>query len=84
MSLTSRGKVFFALTLVNAVLFLFYSRVVLTVTGFVNSFGTGPATSAIDMIPQAVVVSMLVIQAGAVAYFLGAFGQQRRAQRRPQ
>jgi hypothetical protein len=84
MSLSSRGRVFFAGTLVNAVLFVFYSRVVLTVTGLVNDFGTGPATPAIEMIPQAVVVAMLALQIGVTGYFLGAFGQQRKAQRRPQ
>lgn len=83
MTLISRGRVFFGGTLVNGVLFVFYSRVVLTVTGLVNSFGTGPATSAIEMVPQAVVVSMLVLQVGVTAYFLGAFGEQRQAGRRP-
>lgn len=79
MSLVSRGRVFFAGTLVNAILFVFYSRVVLTVTGVVNSFGTGPATGAIEMVPQALVVAMLALQAGVTAYFVGAFGQQRQA-----
>lgn len=77
MSTIGRSRVFFGGTLVNAILFVFYSRVVLTVMDVVNGFGTGPATPAISMIPQAVVVAMLGLQVGVTAYFLGAFGQQR-------
>jgi len=83
MSLISRGGVFFGGTLANGVIFVFYSRVVLTTTELVNSFGTGPATPAIEMIPQAVVLAMLTLQVGVTGYFLGAFGKQRQANRRP-
>ena len=83
MSVIQRGLVFSVGTGSNAILFLFHSRVVLEVVSIANSFPDGPATSAINLVPQAILIAIGIIQVVLVAYLLGAFGQQRTAQRRP-
>ena len=82
MSVIQRALVFSIGTGSNAILFLFHSRVILEIVGIANSFGDGPATPAINLVPQAILVAIGIIQVVLVAYLLGAFGQQRTAQRR--
>lgn len=83
MSVVRRGVVFFGGTIANAILFIFHSRVLLSVTDIANSFPSGPATPAIELLPQAVMGAILIIQVGLIAYFLGAFGEQRTATQGP-
>jgi len=83
MSVVQRGIVFFGGTLANAVLFVFHSRVLLTITSTANNLAAGPATPAINLLPQAVMGAILVIQVGLIAYFLAAFDQQRAVSQGP-
>ena len=83
MSIIGRGVVFSGLTLSNLVLFVFHSRVVLEIVEISQSFSSGPATGAINLLPQALVLAMLIIQVIATAYLLGAFSQQRTANQGP-
>jgi len=83
MSIIARGLVFSGLTVSNAVLFVFHSRVVLRIVAIAESFGTGPASPAINLLPQALMLAMLIIEVIAVSYLLGAFSQQRKATQGP-
>ncbi len=82
-SIIQRGIIFFGGTLANAVLFLFHSRVVLEVISVSESFPSGPATSAINLLPDVIMLAIAGIQLGLVAYLLGGLGQERTATRRP-
>lgn len=82
-SIISRGIVFFGGTLANAVLFLFHSRVVLEIMDVADGFAQGPATPAINMLPDVIMLAIAGIQLGLVAYFLGGLGEERTVTRGP-
>lgn len=79
MGALKRGIIFFAGTLSNGLLFLFHSRVVLEVLDYA---GQGPATGAMNMLPDAMVLAMGGLQIGLIVYLLGGFGKERAATRR--
>lgn len=83
MSVIQRGIVFAFITFSNAILFLFHSRVILEIVRVANEMGEGPATGAINLIPQAIMIGIAIIQVAAIAYFLGAFSEERTVTRRP-
>lgn len=83
MGVIGRFLVFFAITVANAILFVFHSRVVLSIVETANSFGTGPASGAINMLPVAMQLGMAILEVGAVLYLVGGLGQERTATRGP-
>ncbi len=82
MGIIQRGIIFSGGTLANAVLFLFHSRVVLEVQSVAQTFPTGPATPAINMLPDAIMLAIGALQLGLIAYFLGGLGEERSTIRR--
>lgn len=83
MSIIRRGIVFVAGTISNAILYIIHSRAVLEVLDIANTFPSGPATAALDMIPTAMVLAIGGIQAILVVYLLGGLQDQRTVRRRP-
>jgi hypothetical protein len=83
MSVIRRGVVFTVGTVSNAILFLFHSRVLLEVVSISNQFASGPATSAINLLPVAMQLAMGGLQVGLILYFIGGIGQERAESRRP-
>ena len=84
MGVVERSFVFLAITGGNAILFLFHSRVLLEVLAVGNEIaGTGPATDALNLLPQAMQLAMGGIQLIAIVYLLGGLGSQRSSERRP-
>jgi len=84
MSLLRRAFVFSFGTVSNAILFIFHSRVVLSVMDVAGDFPTGPATDAINLLPTAIMLAIGVIQIALVFYFIAGLQRQRTVQRRPQ
>lgn len=84
MSVIQRGIVFSIGTVANAVIFIFHSRVVLEIIAIgTNVAGTGPATSAFNLLPMAMQLAMGGLQLGLILYFLGGLGQERTITRGP-
>jgi hypothetical protein len=83
MGVIDRVFVFAIGTTGNAILFMFHSRVLLELVGFVNGRGEGPATDAINLLPTTVQIAIGIIQVVLVAYLLGAFAEERTVTRRP-
>jgi len=83
MSIIKRGFVFTAITISNAILFLFHSRVILEIIGVSENFASGPATSAINLLPAAIQLAIGAIQIGVTLYFLAGLQQQRTVRRGP-
>lgn len=83
MGIVGRGIVFTIGTFSNAILFLFHSRVVLEIVDISNNFASGPATSAINLLPAAMQLAIGGIQLILIVYFLGGLGEERAARRRP-
>lgn len=83
MSLIRRLPVFMALIVADAILFLFYSRVLLEVLATGEEIaGTGPATSSMNLLPAAMQLVMGIILVGAFGYLLGGISSERTAVRR--
>jgi len=82
MGILRRLPVFALLVVTDAILFIFHSRVVLTIVDIANSFASGPATGAINLLPDVLQLVMGVILLGAFAYLLGGIGEERAAARR--
>lgn len=83
MSIMQRGVIFAFGTVSNAILFVFHSRVILTILDMATNFGTGPATDALNLIPTVMPLAIGGIQAILVVYLLGGLQDQRSVQRRP-
>lgn len=83
MSIIKRGFVFSAITISNAILFLFFSRVVLPIIDVSEGFAQGPATQAINLLPAAIQLAIGAIQIGVTLYFLAGLQQQRTVNRGP-
>lgn len=83
MGIVRRGIVFMFGTFTNAILFLFHSRVVLEVVETANSFGQGPASGAINLLPDVMQLAIGAIQVILIIYLLGGLGEERAANRRP-
>jgi len=77
MGVIQRGIIFSGGTMANAVLFLFHSRVVLEVQDVSQTFPSGPATPAINMLPDVIMLAIGALQLGLIVYFLGGLGQER-------
>lgn len=83
MGIISRLPIFMGLVVTDAILFLFHSRVLLRVIETGESIaGTGPATSAINLLPAVMQLVMGLILVGAFGYLLGGITSQRTARRR--
>lgn len=84
MSVVRRAVVFFGGTVANAILFIFLSRALLPIIEQGNAIaGTGPATSALDLLPVAMQLVIGGFQLGLIVYMLGGLGSQRKTTRRP-
>jgi hypothetical protein len=83
MGILTRGIVFTVGTISNAMLFLFHSRVVLEILSVAESFPSGPASSAFNILPMAIQLAIGGLQVGLILYFIGGLGQERTAERRP-
>jgi len=77
MGVIQRGIIFSGGTIACAVLFLFHSRVVLKIQDVAQTFPSGPATPAINMLPDAIMLAIGALQLGLIVYFLGGLGQER-------
>lgn len=80
MGVVQRGIILLAGTVANGVLFIFLSRVILPL---INTGPTGPATSAMNLLPAAMQLAMGGLQIGLIFYFISGLGEERAAQRRP-
>lgn len=83
MGIISRLPIFMGLVVMDAILFLFHSRVLLRILDTGESIaGTGPATSAMNLLPAAMQLVMGLILVGAFGYLLGGITSERTATRR--
>lgn len=82
MGIIQRGIIFSGGILAVAVLFLFYSRVVLEIMSVADSFPAGPATPAINMLPDVIMLAIGALLLGFIVYFLGGLGEERSTTRR--
>lgn len=82
MGLIKRGLVFSIITGGNAILFLFYSRVYLRIKDLATQFPAGPATPAINLIPDAIMLAIAAIQVGVTLYFVFGLQSERARSRR--
>ena len=84
MALIGRIVVFFAGTIGNGILFLFFSRAVLLIIAIGEEVaGTGPGTAALNNLPIAMQLAIGGIQLVLIIYLLGGLGEERSTQRRP-
>lgn len=84
MGLIQRFKVFAIGTTANAILFLFLSRALLPLLAKGEEIaGTGPATSAMNLLPVTIQLAIGALQLGLIVYFVAGIGEQRTADRRP-
>ena len=83
MSVIGRGVVFTIGTFSNAILFLFHSRVVMEIVAIAGMFASGPATGAINLLPDVIMLAIGGLQVGLIVYFLGGLGEERTTSRRP-
>lgn len=83
MSIIKRGFVFTAITISNAILFLFHSRVLLEIVNISENFASGPATQAINLLPAVIQLAIGAIQIGVTLYFLAGLQRQRTVTRGP-
>jgi len=56
---------------------------VLEIMSVANGFPEGPATAAINMLPDVIMLAIAAIQLGLIGYLLGGLGQERSVTRRP-
>lgn len=84
MGVIQRGIIFIVGTISNGILFLFHSRVILEILSVAEQLaGSGPATSALNLLPAAIQLAIGGLQIGLVVYLLVGLGEERTANRRP-
>lgn len=83
MSIIRRGIVFAVGTVSMAVLFLVHSRVVLEIMAVAETFPSGPATGALQLLPMAIQIAIGGIELGLILYFLGGLQEERTVSRGP-
>lgn len=78
MGVLQRMIIFTIGTFTNGILVLFLTRAVLPFYADAQSLtASGPATSAMNLVPQAMTLAIGVIQVGLLVYLLGGLGTER-------
>lgn len=84
MGVISRGIIFFAGTISNAIIFIFMTRIILPIINMgQNIAGTGPASGALQLLPTVMMLTIGIFELGLIMYFIGGLGQEKTAVRRP-